>query len=58
MVDRLTAETRNGEADKEAKRQKKRTGGDSDVSYINKRNKVLNEKLSRYVPSLKYTSCL
>jgi len=36
------------EADKEAKRRKKRENADSDVSYINKRNKVFNEKLSRY----------
>jgi len=58
VVDRLAAETRKREADKEAKRRKKRAGGDSDVSYINKRNKVFNEKLSRYVPSMKYTSYL
>ena len=49
-VDRLVAETRKREADKEAKRRKKRAGEDGDVSYINKRNKVFNEKLSRYVP--------
>src|SRR5271170_4427700 len=48
-VDRLVAETRKREADKEAKRRKKRAGEDGDVSYINKRNKVFNEKLSRYV---------
>jgi len=47
-VDRLVAETRKREADKEAKRRKKRAGEDGDVSYINKRNKVFNEKLSRY----------
>ena len=49
-VDRLVAETRKREADKEAKRRKKRAGEDGEVSYINKRNKVFNEKLSRYVP--------
>jgi SYF2 splicing factor len=49
-VDRLVAETRKREADKEAKRRKKRAGEDGDVSYINKRNKVFNEKLSRYDP--------
>jgi hypothetical protein len=49
-VDRLVAETGKREADKEAKRRKKRAGEDGDVSYINKRNKVFNEKLSRYVP--------
>jgi len=36
------------DADKEAKRRKKRENGDNDISYINKRNKVFNEKLSRY----------
>lgn len=51
-VDRLVAETRKREADKEAKRRKKRAGDDGDVSYINKRNKVFNEKLSRYDPAL------
>jgi pre-mRNA-splicing factor SYF2 len=48
-VDRLVAETKKREAEKEAKRRKKRAGEDGDVSYINKRNKVFNEKLSRYV---------
>ena len=51
-VDRLVAETRKREAEKEAKRRKKRAGNDGDVSYINKRNKVFNEKLSRYDPAL------
>jgi pre-mRNA-splicing factor SYF2 len=36
------------EAERETKRRKKREGDGGDVSYINKRNKVFNEKLSRY----------
>jgi pre-mRNA-splicing factor SYF2 len=55
-VDRLVAETQKREADKEAKRRKKRAGEDGDVSYINKRNKVFNEKLSRHVPDGEYSS--
>jgi pre-mRNA-splicing factor SYF2 len=48
-IDRLVAETKKREAEKEAKRRKKRGGDDSDISYINKRNKVFNQKLARYV---------
>jgi SYF2 splicing factor len=36
-------------ADAEAKRRKKRATDDGDISYINKRNKVFNQKLARYV---------
>ena len=36
------------EAEKEANRRKKRAGEDGDINYINKRNKVFNEKLARY----------
>jgi len=36
------------EADKEARRRKKREKEDSEIFYINKRNKVFNEKLARY----------
>jgi len=39
-VDRLFADTRKREAEKEAKRRKKRAGEDGDVWYINKRKKV------------------
>jgi pre-mRNA-splicing factor SYF2 len=39
------------EAEKEAKRRKKRASEDADISYINKRNKVFNQKLARYVHS-------
>jgi pre-mRNA-splicing factor SYF2 len=35
-------------AEQEAKRRKKRAGGDDDISYINQRNKVFNQKLARY----------
>lgn len=40
------------EAEREAKRRKKRAADDGDVSYINQRNKVFNQKLSRYGLSL------
>jgi pre-mRNA-splicing factor SYF2 len=48
-VDRLAEQTKKRLAEQEAKRRKKRTGGDDDVSYINQRNKVFNQKLARYV---------
>lgn len=62
-IDRLVEETKkryiligigliDREAEAEAKRRKKRAGDDGDVSYINKRNKVFNEKLARYVIEL------
>jgi len=47
-LDRLVEETKKREADREAKRRKKRATDDTDISYINKRNKVFNEKLARY----------
>lgn len=48
-VDRLAESTKKRLAEQEAKRRKKRAGGDDDISYINQRNKVFNQKLSRYV---------
>jgi len=46
-LDRLVEETKKKEAERESKRRRKR-GDDGDVSYINQRNKVFNQKLSRY----------
>ena len=65
-VDRLVEDTKkrfilshtrliNREAEKEAKRRKKRAGEDDDISYINKRNKVFNQKLARYVNRIKWS---
>jgi pre-mRNA-splicing factor SYF2 len=47
-LDRLVEETKKREAEREAKRRKKRGDDDSDVSYINQRNKVFNKKLERF----------
>jgi pre-mRNA-splicing factor SYF2 len=47
-IDRLVDDTKKREAEKEAKRRKKRAGEDDDISYINKRNKVFNQKLARF----------
>src|SRR6202035_1717505 len=47
-LDRLVEETKRREAEREAKRRKKRGDDDSDISYINQRNKVFNKKLERF----------
>jgi pre-mRNA-splicing factor SYF2 len=47
-LDRLVEDTKKREAEREAKRRKKRGGDDLDISYINQRNKVFNKKLERF----------
>jgi pre-mRNA-splicing factor SYF2 len=47
-MDRLVEDTKKREAEREAKRRKKRGDDDADISYINQRNKVFNKKLERF----------
>jgi pre-mRNA-splicing factor SYF2 len=56
-LDKLVEETKIREALREAKRRKKLSDDDSDISYINQRNRVFNNKLKRfYDPYTRETS--